>query len=501
MRFDDSLRTVLAADTTSAFGARSAFRQLVDLIGRGRVGSLDLPIDRLRQLRSQVPVSVRAASARALALGDPPAAALVAFFAEDEPAVAAPVLRIANLSEEEWLALLPRIGPAGRAVLRGRSGLPAGAVRGLAAFGATDFTIGHDETAAPANVAPSPRSPRSEPPSEPEIDPTPIGQTFAIADLVERIETFQRVREHAEAVKEPTPDRFAFETDPRGVITWVDGVRRAGLVGRRVEALGSPASAGALAITLHLDTPGALVGDWGLSATTLFAADSGRFAGYRGIARRAEPVADRPPVEPEALRRLVHELRTPTNAIAGFAELIATGVLGPAPDVHRARAVAIGRDVEALLGAIDDLEISARIDGHALDLSPRPVDLDAALATAVARAAGGARLRLPPPTKIRVVADERALDRLLVRLSETAASGVPPEDPSEIGVRAEMRGVAIGWPWKWRSETASLLGVDFSLRLAQRLATTLGGTLVVQPERLTLHLPASFNGEVRATTS
>jgi len=71
VRFDDSLRTVLAADTASAFGAQSAFRQLVDLLGRGRVPAEGEPLDRLRALRAQVPAATRTASARALALAEP----------------------------------------------------------------------------------------------------------------------------------------------------------------------------------------------------------------------------------------------------------------------------------------------------------------------------------------------------------------------------------------------------------------------------------------------
>lgn len=495
MRFDDSLRTVLAADTTSAFGAQSAFRQLVDLIGRRRVDSLDLPVDRLRQLRAQVPSSVRAASARALTLGDPPAA-LVSFFAEDDPSIAAPVLRVARLHEDEWLALLPSIGPTGRALLRSRADLPEAVKRGLAAFGATDFTIAHDAPTRELEPLAEPNAPERRPP----VGPAHAGQTFAIAELVERIETFQRVREHADPSEAVASDRFAFETDARGVICWVDGMRRAGLVGRALAPLASAAPRHLVITTMHLDAPGTAGGEWEISATPLFAPDTGRALGYRGTARRAAPPAERPPIEPEALRRLVHELRTPTNAIAGFAELIATGMFGPAPEAHRTRATAIGHDVEALLGAIDDLEISARIDGHALDLTPHPIDLHAALAGAVGRAAGGDRLRLPPPGGIRVVADDRALDRLLVRLSETAAGGVSSEDAAEITVQVERHGVAINWPWRWRSESGSLLGVDFALRLAQRLATTLGGMLVIQPDRLTLHLPASFNEDVQATT-
>ena len=500
VRFDDSLRTVLAADTTSAFGAQSAFRQLVDLVGRRRVDDVGPPIERLRVLRPQVPASVRAASARALALGDPPAA-LVAFFAEDEPAVAAPVLRIASLTEEEWLALLPKLGPAGRALLRRRdAGLPAAAIRGLAAFGATDFTLSHDTPAreldaAVAEPSPSP-APAPAPLSPDDAEPSSAGQTFAIAELVERIETFQRVRERPEPADAPISDRFSFETDASRLICWVDGAPRAGLVGRKLDLVGFPVPNRVLTTTLRIGHRGPAAGDWDVAAVPLFAPDTGRFAGFRGVARRASRAEDRSAIEPEALRRLVHELRTPTVAIAGFAELIATELLGPTPEPHRSRALAIGRDVTALIGAIDDLEMSARIDGDALDLAPRPVDLDAALAAAVDRADGGDRLRLAAPTGLSVLADDRALDRLLVRLAETAAAA---GELATSAVRVEHGNVAIGWPWRRQAESTSLLGVDFSLRLAQRLAATLGGTLVIEPDRLTLHLPTSLNGEVQST--
>ncbi|MEH3121772.1 MAG: hypothetical protein PGN16_07290 [Sphingomonas phyllosphaerae] len=63
---------------------------------------------------------------------------------------------------------------------------------------------------------------------------------------------------------------------------------------------------------------------------------TGAFTGRRGQARRpraderAERGLDRERAAgAEGLRRLVHELRTPTNAIAGFSELIEQQLLGP----------------------------------------------------------------------------------------------------------------------------------------------------------------------------
>lgn len=124
MRFDDSLKTVLSADMDSGFGAQSAWRQLVDLMGRGRIAADEPGLARLRMLRQAVPLQVRSASARALAFATPPAP-LVGLFAEDAFAVAAPLLRTVTLDADTWIALLPRLSPQGRALLRHRRDLPA----------------------------------------------------------------------------------------------------------------------------------------------------------------------------------------------------------------------------------------------------------------------------------------------------------------------------------------------------------------------------------------
>ena len=149
VRFDDSLKTVLAADTSTAFGARAAYRQLVDLIARGRASLDDTLRERLAALRPTMPAEQRAALARGLALADPPVT-LIAFLADDTPEVAAAVLRAARLSPEDWDWLLPRLGPHGRSVLRRRGDLPPTAVRALESFGSTDFALSHE---APESVA------------------------------------------------------------------------------------------------------------------------------------------------------------------------------------------------------------------------------------------------------------------------------------------------------------------------------------------------------------
>ncbi len=65
----------------------------------------------------------------------------------------------------------------------------------------------------------------------------------------------------------------------------------------------------------------------------------------------------------DSLRQLVHELRTPANAVAGFAELIESELLGPVAPVYRDRASAIRSMAADLLASVEDLDTAARIEG------------------------------------------------------------------------------------------------------------------------------------------
>ena len=82
----------------------------------------------------------------------------------------------------------------------------------------------------------------------------------------------------------------------------------------------------------------------------------GRFAGYRGVARREEampPPAGSVPAPPspdhDSLREMVHEIKTPLNAIIGFAEIIDGQYLGPAHRSYRERAAEIVGQARTLL--------------------------------------------------------------------------------------------------------------------------------------------------------
>ncbi|WP_294285433.1 histidine kinase dimerization/phospho-acceptor domain-containing protein [uncultured Sphingomonas sp.] len=581
MRFDDSLKTVLSADMDSGFGAQSAWRQLVDLMGRGRIAADEPGLARLRLLRQAVPLAVRSASARALAFATPPAP-LVGLFAEDAFAVAAPLLRTVTLDADTWIALLPRLSPQGRALLRHRRDLPAAVERALESFGSVDFVL--PDAAIAADVAPVPvtsdvgpaevepaaeltpvvDAPAPEPvvtapvpepvEAEPIVvaprvvamptvavappEPRPIAAGgFQIADVVARIDAFQRQREPlaapAEAVEQAPATCFRFDTDSAGVICAVEGVTRGPLIGVSL-AVGAPQGVvridaginGAFRqrqrfADVRLDVGGSsdAGGAWRVTGEPQFDAATGRFTGYAAIARR--PRSDEDAGRPaqgsgasDSLRQLVHELRTPTNAISGFAELIEAQLLGPVSPVYRDHAATIRRHADGLIAAIEDLDTAARIEGRALELRPRAVAIEPLLERIAADLAPLAALRgtaldIHPMGDHAALADDRAMERLLSRLLATLTSAAVAgeridiaEAPAPAGQVALCfaRPHALGTGGEDAllsidadagEEGAPLLGAGFALRLARNLASEMGGALIFGDHLLTLRLPAA----------
>lgn len=579
LRFDDSLKTILSADATTGFGAQSAWRQLVDLAGRRRIADLGAAIGRLGMLRGTVPVAVRAASGRALAFANPPAS-LVGFFAEDDLAIAAPVLRTATLEADEWVALLPRLTPAGRSVLRHRRDLPAPVLRALESFGSTDFVIHYQADAEPAAVAapaaaPSapalpandaapvrPDAPLSETPfvtlgsiarglpvvaealrrHEAAPPPSPGPNGFVISDLVARIDAFNKTRPEPVAgvpTAAPPPDGFRFETDAMGVIRWVEGIGRAALVGValahasphgpvRIDAVAGGAlrrRADFADARLEIDGQGDAAGSWRLSAIATFEPRTGRFSGFRGVGRRprrdqsATPPAAAPSGGADSLRQLVHELRTPTNAIAGFAELIGSELLGAVSPAYRDRAQSIHAQATDLIGAIEDLDTAARIEGGALDLRPTTIALAPLIARVAADLAPLAAIRAvalvvePVDERLQIMGDDRAVERLLSRLAAALVAAGGGGERIGITALADDAAVAIRFdrPQALRvaddaallsldgdgdAVGAPLLGTGFALRLARNLAAELGGGLSIAADGLTLRLPMAVNRTV-----
>jgi signal transduction histidine kinase len=264
-----------------------------------------------------------------------------------------------------------------------------------------------------------------------------------------------------------------------------------------------------------VERPGAeaIAGTWHVDAAPRFDGESGSFRGHAGRMRRpsvppapANPASDR-------MRQVLHELRTPVNAIQGFAEIIQQQLFGPAPNTYRALAGAIGVDAARLMAGFDEIDRLARLESGALALSTTGCDLHAVVDSTLLRLGGVTRprsadLRLLTSGHdfaVRLGADDGAL--LAWRLLATLAGALAPGEIVEVWLRGgdETIELASELPLELAGEedlfataahgeapaaTAGMFGTGFTLRLARAEAEAAGGTLALRGESLVLTLPA-----------
>ena len=491
VRFNDLMQTVLAAENRSGLGAVTLWRQCVDLLAQNdRADRKSLPaeersmlLERLAGLRAQLSETQRIATVVELG-GRLRSPALVEFFANDRPSIAAAAMSRARLPDDAWVELLPRLTPTARGVLRGRRDLGLATQQALETFGPADFvlTTNRDDAFAadesddmlltPDMVAPSDQLPSwadiEETPAQEEEAFDPREEEPAVGDdqirnLVDRIERFTSSRRVPDVVVprvEPQDAAhvrsFAFETDATGMIIWIDQGPRAALIGLSLgetPLTGVSGPDGSVAGAFlrrsgfqngrYTIVGGAMAGEWRLSATPFFDQRSGRFQGYRGQARRPylHEVAAPPQAEPvsvaglsaDSLRQLVHELRTPLNAILGFADIIEQELFGPSGPEYREMAGKIALDARHLLAAFDDLDLAARVSRGEGAEAPSAVDPALLIAQVSARfreqgEGNGAQIdiniaRNLPLVRIDPVQGERMVQHLMRTVVSVAQPG------------------------------------------------------------------------------
>ena len=434
MLFDDRLATVLRAGAQGETALRTQYRQLLDLLGSmpaaaERSAQVEAALERLQVAIAKIPAREQSQILRepGLRLRN---RALTFCLAHAEPQVAAAAMATAQLSQSDWLSLIPRLPIVARGFLRHRRDLPASVKQLLERLGVHDLILPEPlRVLQPAQEAEAPpETPTSAPATEQAVETaTPAverqGQDVWISSLVRRIEEFRRNRqeaaETARAPRLPLDDSAApgedavlrtidFETDVRGVVTWADQASAPMLVGLSLNPEGGARIAkmdthAARAINqrlplrgvrLSFDAAPLIAGDWQMDAVPVFDAASGSFRGYRGRMRRP---LERPDPghtgHADQLRQILHELRTPVNAIQGFAEIIQQQMFGPAPNEYRALAAAIGVDSARLLAGFEEVDRLARLESGALELDEGTADLRAIVADNLQRLEGVLRPR------------------------------------------------------------------------------------------------------------
>ncbi len=204
----------------------------------------------------------------------------------------------------------------------------------------------------------------------------------------------------------------------------------------------------------------------------------------------------------EFLSRMSHDLRTPLNAVLGFAQLLAADNL---VDEQLECVRQILRGGEHLLDLINEVLDIARIEAGQLSLSPEPVEVREIVGHAVALVAPLARQRRisvvvedSPLSALSVVADRQRLNQILLNLLSNAvkynrdAGNVTvnfeqtPDDSLRINVTDTGAGIP---PQKLRllfrpferlgAESTAIEGTGLGLTLSRGLAEAMGGSVGV----------------------
>ncbi|WP_068080773.1 sensor histidine kinase [Novosphingobium rosa] len=563
MLYDDRLATVLRLVPMGASVARIQLRQLIDLLGTMPAEAsgplVDSAYQRLGELAAKIP-----ATDRARMLGQPGqrlrSPRLMAALCGMEPAVASAAIRSAELGDEQWLDLIPALPLHARGTLRERADLPPRARTLLARLGIAERGLPAPEEPVPEEViAPQQAEPIIAQPAplervaeRPTVEPQPpsfLGQPAeapppgdsSIGAIVRRIEAFRRARNATPATDAPqlpldgdvtpfNPIRaFDFTSDTEGRITWAEGGMAPMAVGHLLAH--HPALALAVrqhqpfrAITIALEGAQGIAGDWQVDGVPRFDALSGRFVGHMGRLRR--PVGNEAQKAPpsgggDRLRQVLHELRTPVNAIQGFSEIIQQQLFGPTPHEYRALAAVIAADSARMLAGFEELERFARLDSGAMELASGACDMAECLTVALARLAPQARARglhmalagaeAIVPVALPALEAERLVWRLLAALSSHAVAGeqltvsltqAPEQAGGQITIVMSLPAALAGLgnvglfhagtgdghgsggaPW------AGMFGTGFALRLAAAEARAAGGRLLREKDRLSLLLP------------
>ncbi len=472
MIVDDRLDTVLQTQAAGRAAQRTQLRQLVDLLGRTSDSAWT---DRHAQALARIDAlhCELGDSSAGILIGQCTLAAprLVAHLAERGPRTALAAIARARLTDAQWLQLVPALPIHARGALRHRRDLSAPVTELLERLGIEDFVLAGTALQSPETHAAPVPSPTvvALPAAAPPRADAPV--QAGIGAIVRRIEAFRRTRQtehHAEpgqtrlpfaedAASEPHTIAIDIVIDAAGTITAAEGVDPALLVGHTPFVVASDAAAAwvdpdalrafharepLVAGHLMLDGAPRIAGGWRIDAMPRFGSERGQFLGYRARLRRLPkalepaPASTRPDSGPDSgadtLQQLLHELRTPINAIQGFAELIQQQLLGATPHYYRSLAASIAADAARLLAGFEDVERLLRIESGRARIEPGEADLAAIVDHAVAHigpmmAPREIRLRWTAPGwPITVAIDPDEAERTIWRLLSTLIGAAAP---------------------------------------------------------------------------
>lgn len=219
------------------------------------------------------------------------------------------------------------------------------------------------------------------------------------------------------------------------------------------------------------------------------------------------------------LANMSHEVRTPLNAIIGFADLLKDGMAGPVTSTQQEYLDEIWQGGQRLLGLITDILDLSLLEVEETETAREVIDLDLLLTESLESCREKARLRqislqlAIAPAIGTIASDERVLRKVVARLLENALKFTPPGGSVGLAVdkaNGEMRvsvwdtGIGISEEQMARlflpfqqgdsSINKSYQGLGLGLVLCKRFLELLGGRIEVEStqqvgSRFTFYLP------------
>ncbi len=571
MQFDDRLATVLRSDAGGPRAARTQFRQLLDLLGSSPDEDAGLATTTYRQLEEQVeglsPAEQKAlvlrpaierrdqrlltflgyrrldelaevipSEERSRILREPGLRLrnrrLLAFLAEGDAKPAAAAVATARLDEEDWLILIPKLPVLARGFLRHRRDLPESVRELLARMGVRDNVLPYPEgTAITADDVLELDTPESVAPED----------TGGIRALRQRIEAFREAKRDGpkdprlplgdgiEAEDDAGIEAFAFAMDSTGRIDWADdrvaplvvGIRP-GLPGPISLASLDPAAMRLLekrqilrGAPVTITAASAISGEWLLDATPQFSSEGGNYTGHVGRMRRpvhAPADVEQGDSEADRMRQVLHELRTPVNAIQGFAEIIQQQIFGPAPNEYRAHAAAIAVDAAKLLAGFDEVDRLSKLQSGAMEMEKGTADMREVVQETLSRLDGVLRTR-NSGFRLVVKGDGFAtgIDRTELlgtswRIFASLAASLAPSEVLKVKLSSDGETITMRCrlpaaladnpdifsapvPEQRPAMSAGMFGSGFSLQLARAEIRAAAGEFTVDKGRVVVNLP------------
>jgi len=202
---------------------------------------------------------------------------------------------------------------------------------------------------------------------------------------------------------------------------------------------------------------------------------------------------------------LGHDLKTPLNAILGFADLMKAEVRGPLPDAYKDYPAIIHESGQDLMLLVDDILDLAKAEasGHKLDMEP--IDLVASAASVVRQLEDqaervGVKLSLKETAEVWAEADARAVRQIwqnlisnaikysqqggTVTLSASKVSGAVALTVKDRGAGMDREDLAvIAKPFAQGSNAKGRAGTGLGLAVVHRFATLHGGKVVIDSEK------------------